>query len=98
MTDESNVTGDAITIRIGEETATVQPELLREWVEEANGYLGEQDAQKENLKGLVETIVESTKLPKKLVNKFLKARYKEATKAESQAGEVIAALDEAMEG
>lgn len=97
MSEDTNVTENIIAIKIGETTATVDPELLLEWVKESNANFNAIEKVKTEHKELVTTIVETTKIPKKLVNKFLRARFKESTEEESQAGNVIRQLDEALE-
>lgn len=49
-------------------------------------------------KYLVETISETTKLEKKDVSKYLKARFKESTKEPKKQAELFESLDAVLEG
>jgi dihydrodipicolinate synthase/N-acetylneuraminate lyase len=97
MTDQNNVTSDAVGITVDGVTANISPELLREWVKEANGYLAEAEAQQDEFKGLVEAIKTSTGLKKGFISKYLKSRYKQKTKAEKELGKGFEKLDEVLE-
>lgn len=98
MTDDANVTSNAITIEVANgQTANIQPDVLREYVREAYGYISEQEKAKGDLKELVETVAETTGLKKGVINKYFKARYKQATEAEKSLGKLFTQLDEALE-
>lgn len=97
MTDQNNVTDDNIKITLADGDASVNPELLRGYLTEAHAYQKELDKQKNLLKGVIESAALSTKLPKKLVRAYFKARYNTETEAQKETGKVFEQLDEALE-
>lgn len=72
------------------------PELFREYQEEAFGYLNEIDEQKANLKSVLETMIETTGIDKKVLTKYIKDSYKAKSKETIQLGEAFAAINEAI--
>jgi len=94
MSEENNL----ITVTIGEDRIEFDPEVLREYLVEAVGYLAAIDEPKEDLKAVIEAAAGATKLPKKVVSKYFKARYKAETAAQKAQGDLFAQLDEAVDG
>lgn len=84
------------TIQVGDITATIDADVFKGYTAEAFDVQRKQDNLKTDWKILVETIAETTQLPKKEVNKYLKARYKLETKAPKLQGELFEALDAAV--
>lgn len=76
----------------------VDPKLLQGYYDEAEKFLAEEAEQKANFKDTVETVSETTKLPKRLVSKYFKAKYKESTKVDKEVGEVFGILDDVLAG
>lgn len=95
--DANNVTGENITIKTSDGTASVNPELLRGYLKEGYDVLSQMDTLKDEFKDIVEAAADGTKLPKKIVSKYLKARYKASTKADKEVGDVFAKLDEVVD-
>jgi predicted solute-binding protein len=76
--------------------ATVDPKVMAGYYSEAATYLGQEAVAKADYKLVVETVAETTNLTKRVVSKYFKARYKEATKTDKEIGEVFEILDEAL--
>lgn len=96
---------NTITISTINGPATINAELFQGYVSEAFEYLDAIEElkrklkdQKDLLKGVVETVAETTKLDKKIVAKYFTARHEESTKATKELGELFTALDEATVG
>jgi hypothetical protein len=88
MTDNNNV-----IVNAEDGIANMQPEMLREYLKQSYEILTELDNLKEQFKGHVETVAAETTLKKGVVSKYLKARYKQATKVEKELGQVFDQLD-----
>lgn len=82
------------TININDTAINV--EMLRGYHQEALVILRKDDSLKEEWKMLVETVADTTKIPKKDVSAYFKARFKEATKEATAKGELFEMLDEAL--
>lgn len=78
-------------------TVEVDVELFKGYQQEAFSYLEEEAAQKEKLKEVIETLAETTGLDKKVLTKYIKQKFKDATKEQTVLGEFFAALDDATE-
>lgn len=92
MTNETN----KITIQTAEGTATIDAKLFRGYWDEAFELLREQEAAKNNLKGVVEVVADATGLKKTSVNKFFKARFADKLAAQSETSELFEQLDEIL--
>ena len=77
--------------------ATVDVELLRGYTAEAGGHLLKQSSYKTQFDEVVEAAADATKLEKKVLSAYFKARFKEQTKEASERGALFEALDEALE-
>lgn len=87
---------NVLTIDVDGEVATIDTKLFKEYIAEAHGYLRRTDIEKENLKLLVETVSETTKLPKAEVAKYFKNHYKSANKQMQAQANRFTAIDEAV--
>jgi predicted solute-binding protein len=56
------------------------------------------ESYKTEFKEMITAASEKTGLPKKVLSKYFKARFKEATKEAAEEGEVFAALDRVLDG
>lgn len=97
MNDQNNVTSQAIAITTSDGVANVHPEVLRQYTREAFGHFDAMNTAKEELKQMIEAAAEGTKLPKKLIRKYLKAKYDAKVKETTELGNLFSALDEALE-
>lgn len=70
---------------------------LTRFLQRGISILAEQEANKEDFKALVKEVEEETKLPKKIVSKFIKARYKANTKDIVAEAETLEALSQAVD-
>lgn len=77
--------------------ATVDVELLRGYTAEALGHLNKQSSYKTQFDEVVEAAVETTKLDKKVLSAYFKARFKVQTKEATEKGELFSALDDALD-
>lgn len=87
---------EQIKFDIDGETVTISPAVLQGYYNEASEYLGAEADAKRDFKDVIETVSETTKLPKRIVSKYFKAKYKEATAADKEIGEVFGFLDDAL--
>ena len=72
---------------------TIESELFTGYSQEAHGILAKMANATEEYKYLVETISETTKLPKGVVSKYFKAKYNEKTAEATELGNVFEQLD-----
>jgi uncharacterized protein (UPF0335 family) len=86
-----------IAIQTTEGTVNVNAELLRTYYTEASELLKNEADAKEQFKDAIEAQAEALGVDKKVLTKYFKARFKEATKEASQQGKVFEQLDEAFE-
>lgn len=77
--------------------ATFETGKLVSFLQRGINILDEQQALKDDFKQLVEDAEAETKLPKKVVSKFIKARFAAKAKEVVQEGELFAALNEAVD-
>jgi hypothetical protein len=94
--DENNVTGETVPVTVDGVTANIHEDYLREVVKEAYTHLSEAQLHMDNFKDLVESVKLKTGLKKGFVSKYLKARYKQKTKAEKETGKGFAVLDDIL--
>jgi len=88
---------EKIKFQLNDDTeVVVDPKLLKGYLKEASTALGAEATAKASFKEVIETVSETTKLPKALVSKYFKAKYKEATAKDKEIGEVFTTLDEAV--
>lgn len=91
---DGNVTDQGIAIKLDDDTtAVIQPELFAGYYLEASGYLGTEAKAKGEFKQVVETVAETTKLSKRVVSKYFKAKFKASTGVDQEIGRVFAELD-----
>lgn len=86
-----------MTKTISIDKATVDVTKLTGFLQRGISILAEQEAQKEDFKALVEEAAISTKLDKKVVRKFIKARYNATTKDIVAEAETLDALSKAVD-
>ena len=79
-------------------SVTIDSQVFLEYTQESYRILSDIVDKNTEFKYLVETISETTKLEKKDVSKYLKARFKESTKEPKQQGELFESLDAILEG
>lgn len=97
MTEE-NVTGNMIAIQNEEgETVNVDPELLRQYKEEAFEHLVAEKKAKTLYKEVLDAMADTVKLKKGVLNKWLKAKFKDETNKQKQIAEQFDSLDAAVE-
>jgi cobalamin biosynthesis protein CbiG len=72
---------------------TINSDKMTEAVRRYIGVRAEVDCLKEDLKEIVKQAADESKLDKKLINKYLGARYKAQTKEVAEQGELFAAID-----
>lgn len=75
----------------------INPELLKGYRDEAFGYLAAETSAKESFKEVIETVSETTDIPKGILTKWFKARFKEETDKQKALAASFQALDEAVE-
>lgn len=75
-------------------SVTIDSAVFMGYVQESNRILDEIEELKKDFKEVVDAVVESTKLEKKHVNKYLKSKFKQKTKEPKAEGELFEALDE----
>ena len=78
-------------------SVTIESELFLENVKESNRILDDIESLKIDHKDLVEAMADATKLEKKDVRSYLKAKYKAATKEPKAQGVLFEALDGVLE-
>jgi predicted solute-binding protein len=84
-----NVTVAGITIVSAE---------LRQYTDDSFRILNAAESYKTEFTDMVAAAAEKTGLPKKVLSKYFKARFKEATKEATEQGEIFEALDRALDG
>lgn len=89
---------NVVTIEQSEGVATINDELLREYMSEAFEYLGQMEEGKQGFKDVVESVADATKLSKSKVSKYLKQRFEAKTKQTKELGELFTKLDEVLSG
>lgn len=87
---------NVLTIDVDGVNVTIDPELFKGWADESHGYLRKIEIEQENFKLLVETVSETTKLPKAKVSKYLKNRFKSANKELKAQADLFEAIDNAV--
>lgn len=91
---EGNENDKGVAIKLDDDTtAVIYPEMFAGYYLEASGYLGEEVKAKAKFKEVVETVAETTKLGKRVVSKYFKAKYKASTNVDQEIGRVFAELD-----
>ena len=78
-------------------SATIDSKLFTAYLQEAFEMLEKIEETGKDFKEWVETVAETTKLDKKYVSKYAKARYKDSTKETTELGELFSSLDEALQ-
>lgn len=96
MSDQDNVTGNQVGINTEDGTKNVDPELLAEYKDEAFEHLLAIKKATTLFKETVETLSETTGIPKNVLSKWLKTRFKDKVKAMKAETETIEALDAAV--
>jgi len=76
--------------------ATIDSRVFTGYTQESYEILDKISELGKDFKELVETVAETTKLEKKVVSKYFKARFKEATKEPSELAVVFEQLDEIL--
>lgn len=79
-------------------SVTINSEVFMNYTQESYRILEAVSELNKDFKELVEAVSLDTKLEKKDVSKYLKARYKLATKEPKQQGELFESLDALLEG
>lgn len=79
------------------DNATIDSQKFTKLHQEALNILREKTGLEEDFNSKVDEIVKETKLPKSIVNKFIKARFKDSTKDVVKAGETFAVLNGALD-
>lgn len=87
-----------VTFVVDGNNIDIDTKVFQGYTEESYGILKRQEIDKESFKLLVETVSETTKLPKKYVSKYLKARFAAATKEPKALGELFEQIDNAVDG
>jgi DNA-directed RNA polymerase beta' subunit len=77
--------------------ATFNTDDLTGFLRRAINVQAEEEANKEDFKALVQEVADATKLDKKIVRKFFKARYKATTKDIVAEAETLDALSKAVD-
>lgn len=90
-------TSENITITVGDESFSVDPNLLRQYTAEAFRILQEEAEAKADFKAGVETMEETFGIPKAVLSKWLKARYKAETKKAQELASAFSQLDAGVE-
>lgn len=78
-------------------SVTIDTKVFSGYIQDSNRILDEIDELKKDYKELIDAVEETTKLPKKNVRKYLKARYNADTKAPKKDAELFEALDNAVD-
>lgn len=79
-------------------SVTIDSEVFSGYTQESYRILSDIVDLNTEFKYLVETVSETTKLAKKDVSKYLKARFKEATKEPKKQADLFESLDAVLEG
>ena len=79
-------------------SVTIDSEVFTGYSQESYRILSDIVDLNTEFKYLVETISETTKLEKKAVSSYLKARFKESTKEPKKQAELFESLDAVLEG
>lgn len=87
-----------MTTTVSIDNATFTTEKLVGILQRGLDILDRQQELKLDFKELVEEAEKETKLPKKVVSKFIKARFADKAKEVVKDGELFAALTEAVDG
>lgn len=91
--DDGNVTHEMIGIPTPDGVKNIHPDAFKQYRQDAFEYLDAETAAKGNFKDLMETIEEVTEIPKGIMSKYLKAKYKAKTKEAKELGDAFEALD-----
>lgn len=79
------------------DTVTIDTKLFIEEVKRSNDILAQIESLKQDHKDIIESVFDTTKLPKKYVGKYLKARFKAETKKPKQDAAIFETLDQAVD-
>lgn len=90
------MTQHTTTISTSEGTATIDSKLFKEYNKEAHAVLEKISELQKDFKEIIESAADGTNLKKPKIAAYFKARFKEATKATKEQGELFAQLDEIM--
>lgn len=86
-----------ITDKNGEEVeVTIDPKLMNAYYSRASEAMRAETNAKAEFKAEVEGIADASGLPKAIVSKYFKARYKDETAKSKELAEVFDVLDEAL--
>lgn len=88
-------TSEMIGIPTPDGVKNIHPDSLKQYQADAYDYLDEETTAKANFKDLMETIEDVTGIPKGIMTKYFKAKYKAKIKETQELAEAFEALDSA---
>jgi hypothetical protein len=97
MTDIETQDTSAIAIRIGQKTYNVNPELFRGYKDNIFEALAKAAKAKDQLTGEIETLSETTGIPKGVLTKYFKAKFDEKTEQAKEIAQAFDGMDELLE-
>lgn len=87
-----------VSMDVNGNTVTIDSKTFLEYSKRAYEIQQKMDGLKQEFKAEVEAAADNTKLDKKYISKYFKARYQVKTKVPKQEGELFEKLDEILVG
>lgn len=95
-TEDTSSTHELVGIPTPDGVKNIHPDVLKGYKDEAFGYLKDETEAKAGFKEVLETIEETSGIPKAVMSKWLKARYKDETDKAKELATTFQALDDAV--
>lgn len=96
MNDENNATHELVGIPTPDGVKNIHPDILKGYKAEAFEYLQAETEAKAGFKEVLEIVEETSGIPKAIMSKWLKARYKDETDKAKELATTFQALDDAV--
>lgn len=95
-TEDTSSTHELVGIPTPDGVKNIHPDVLKGYKAEAFEYLGDEVSAKTGFKDVLETIEETSGIPKAIMSKWLKARFKDETEKAKELATTFQALDDAV--
>jgi hypothetical protein len=94
--DDGNVTDELVGIPTADGVKNIHPDILKGYKDEAFLALKKETTAKAEFKEVLETVEETSGIPKAVMSKWLKARFKDETDKAKELATTFQALDDAV--
>ena len=95
-TEDTSSTHELVGIPTPDGVKNIHPDILKGYKAEAFEYLVAETAAKAGFKDVLETVEETSGIPKAIMSKWFKARFKDETEKAKELATTFQALDDAV--